>query len=164
MGSSSWDIERQRPPGPPAMTMSSTPTSGNSLPPLQQVGSPSAPPPLSRTAQINSSVPAALKAIPEFHSHNPQERRSSSVPRKLADRGSPSFRPPHRVSPGSSSAVSDAGSMRCPRNPPGPPATPRFLLTGSAWRGGSYPWRARGRRVRCPAVPVSRPTRFAANK
>jgi len=94
------------------MTVSPPPASGhpNSLPPLHQV----AHPPLNLL-----NVPLAYldagdrKAIPEFHSHNPHERRSSSVPRKLAGRGSPSFRPPppRLASPPSSNAISDAGSM-----------------------------------------------------
>jgi hypothetical protein len=99
-----WELETRKSFERPGMTM---PPSGqlNSLPPLQQVA---------YLLQVPSKILNAYlyfgnKAIPEFHSHNPQERRSSSVPRKLVERVSPSYRPSHQISPSSSGATLDNG-------------------------------------------------------
>ncbi|KAL7270356.1 homeodomain superfamily [Rhizina undulata] len=60
----------------------------------------------------DQSLPPLHQAIPEFHSHNPHERRSSSMPRRFVDLGSPSFRALLRLSPSPSSALSDTSTSR----------------------------------------------------
>jgi hypothetical protein len=103
-GISSKDTESRR---PFEHTMMQSPPSSNSLPPLHQVAYPS----LNLLNEPSAYFDDDWKAIPEFHSHNPHERRSSSVPRKLVGRASPPYRQPQRLSPSASSAISETGSM-----------------------------------------------------
>ncbi|KAI5814467.1 homeobox KN domain-containing protein [Pyronema omphalodes] len=57
-----------------------------------------------------TTLPPLAQAVPEFYTTAPHERRSSSVPRKFADRASPSLRPIQRLSPRSSHSNPDVST------------------------------------------------------
>ncbi|KAH8153157.1 uncharacterized protein LAJ45_02744 [Morchella importuna] len=105
----------------------------------------------------DQSLPPLHQAIPEFHSHPSRERHASNaMPRRMVERGSPTFSVHRRVSQSPSSAVSDSSSMPALSSPsfhhrraasttcsiPNMPLTGRTVssdpITDSRYDGPSY--------------------------